>query len=470
MDRFGFAVLAVVAVVAALVVRAYPDYDTYYALVWGRELMAGQLPSYTAFAAATPHPLFNLVAGVVGLVGGSHADRWMVALCAFAHAVLACGVYRLGSAVANRAVGAIAAALIAASPMLLEFTSRGHVDIPFLALVVWASVAVVERPDRSGVPMLLLAVAGLLRPEAWVLAGLLWIWRAGRSRRVMPALLAGVLAAPALWMLTDLAVTGDPLFSLHATHEVSQTLGRPRGFGAVTARYLPSLAVLIPPLAVVAGIGGGALAWLWRERLRGLSVLAALMASGTATFALFGAVGLPVLPRYLTIPAVGVSVLAGLLVAGWTLLPGLSGRATTSVALLIAVGAGGVVFASLESERASDVAAEVRYFAGVHDDLHAILNEPAVAAGRRCGPVSIPAYLQLPDVRWHLDADRYDVVSRADSGQRRRWGRGVALVALGGNAAAIGTALGLPRRTNAAPPGFTEVARNGTFAAYVRCE
>ena len=111
----------------------------------------------------------------------------------------------------------------------------------------------------------------------------------------------------------------------------------------------------------------------------------------------------------------------------------------------------------------------MRYFAAVHDDLVAILDTPAVVAARRCGPVSIPAYLQLPDVRWHLDAGRDEVVSRADSSERRRWARGVALVALGTNAAAIAEAPGLPRRANAAPAGFTEVARNDTFAAYARC-
>jgi hypothetical protein len=283
----------------------------------------------------------------------------------------------------------------------------------------------------------------------------------------MPALLAGALAAPFLWMLSDLAVTGDPLFSLHATHEVSQTLDRPRGLGAVATRYLPSLTVLIPPLGILAGIGGGVLAWFWRRRLQGLTVLAALIAAGTATFALFGGVGLPVLPRYLTVPTIGVSILAGLLVAGWTLLPGLPVR-TASIAVAIAMAAGGVAYASLRSARASDVAAEIRYFARVHNDLREILDDPAIMVGRRCGPVSIPGYLQLPDVRWHLNASRDEVASRADPTQRR-WRQGVALVALGKNAAAIGEAPGLPRSASTAPPGFTEVAQNRTFAAYVRC-
>jgi hypothetical protein len=100
--------------------------------------------------------------------------------------------------------------------------------------------------------------------------------------------------------------------------------------------------------------------------------------------------------------------------------------------------------------------------------LHAILDRPAVIAGRQCGPVSLPAYLQLPDVRWHLDAGRDAVISRADPAEHARTQLGVALVARGDNADALG-APGLPARANAAPAGFAEVARNATFAAYVRC-
>jgi hypothetical protein len=82
----------------------------------------------------------------------------------------------------------------------------------------------------------------------------------------------------------------------------------------------------------------------------------------------------------------------------------------------------------------------------------------------------LPTYRQVPDVRWYLDADRGDVVSRADDGEATRAGRGgVALVAVGRNVRTIGHVDGLRPGTNMAPPGFAEVARNGTFAAYVRC-
>jgi hypothetical protein len=460
-----------VAIACTVVIRSYPNYDTYYALVWGRELVDGHLPSFTAFAAPTEHPLFNIVGALVGMMFGDDADRAMVGICVIAHVLLGYGVYRLGSAVSNRAVGLIAAALVLSSPMFLEFVSRGYADMPFLALVVWAAVLTAERPGRPAVPMALLGVAGLLRPEAWVLAGLLWAWQASRTRAICPALLVGAITAPLVWMLSDLAVTGDALFSLHATNALAETLGRPRGISAVPRSFLPALSDLVRPLVLVAGIGGIGLLWTWRGHLRSLHVIGALLAAGTGTFILAGVAGLSVLPRYLTVPAVMICLSAALLLGGWTVVP--SARGGLPVRVVVA-GVGAIVIglslATVLSERASGVADDVRYFAAVRDDLRIILDHPAVIAGRRCGPISLPTYRQLPDVRWYLHAGRDDVVSRADENAFTRASRaGVALVALGRNVSTIGHVEGLPPGTNVPPPGFRRVASNATFAAYVRC-
>jgi hypothetical protein len=180
---------------------------------------------------------------------------------------------------------------------------------------------------------------------------------------------------------------------------------------------------------------------------------------------------LSILPRYLTVPAVAVCLMAALLLAGWTLIPlSAGGPRPAVVGGFIAIAVVAISYATVRSERASYVAAEARYYVAVRDDLHAILDQPAVVAGRRCGPVSLPTYRQIPDVRWYLDADREAVVSRADKNQAARARRGgVALIALGRIRDTVGRADGLPPGTNVPPPGFTEVARNDSFAAYVRC-
>ena len=39
----------------------FPNYDTIYALVWGRELAHGVSPDYGAALPPTPHPLADLL-------------------------------------------------------------------------------------------------------------------------------------------------------------------------------------------------------------------------------------------------------------------------------------------------------------------------------------------------------------------------------------------------------------------------
>ena len=73
------------------------------------------------------------------------------------------------------------------------------------------------------------AVAGLLRPEAWVLGGLYWLYlfrhRDWPERVKLAALVA---AAPLVWALMDLIVTGDALHSLHGTSDLAAAVGRRR--------------------------------------------------------------------------------------------------------------------------------------------------------------------------------------------------------------------------------------------------
>ncbi|MEJ7718295.1 MAG: hypothetical protein WKF31_10150 [Thermoleophilaceae bacterium] len=49
--------VAVAAVVGLAFGHAFLNYDTFYALVWGAELVEGQRPEYGVAYAPTPHPL-----------------------------------------------------------------------------------------------------------------------------------------------------------------------------------------------------------------------------------------------------------------------------------------------------------------------------------------------------------------------------------------------------------------------------
>ena len=91
------AALAVLALVAALLVPTYPNYDTYFHLVWGRELMHGMKPDFEAYAAPTEHPLFLAICALVGLVG-TDGERLIVLICVLSLVALAWGSFRVGEA------------------------------------------------------------------------------------------------------------------------------------------------------------------------------------------------------------------------------------------------------------------------------------------------------------------------------------------------------------------------------------
>ena len=120
---------------------------------------------------------------------------------------------------------------------LENLAAQGYLDISYVALIVWAVVLEVERPRRGRSVLLVLAAAGLLRPDAWVLAGVYWLWCAwGADNRTRLRYLALAAIAPVGWVLVDLIVTGKPLYSLSSTAGLAQELGRTQGADAASSR------------------------------------------------------------------------------------------------------------------------------------------------------------------------------------------------------------------------------------------
>jgi hypothetical protein len=453
------AALALAAVGLALLVPTYPNYDTYFHLVWGRELVHGIKPDFDAYAAPTEHPLFVALCAVVGLVG-SDADRVLVIICALSLVALAWGTFRVGEACFGPWPGLLAAAFVGSSFAFLLYAARAYVDMPFLALVLWAAAMEARTPRRGRPVAVVLAVAGLLRPEAWVLAGAYWLWCGWRRFD----LLALAAAAPVLWCLVDLAVTGDPLFSLHATSDLADELNRNRGLSSVPGSFVSFVTDTARPPVAVAGLIGAALLWRLR-RGRAVHVPVALLGAGAVTFVGTGVAGLSVLPRYLTVPVVGVCLLAAYGVLGFTTLePGPLRRAWSRAALgAVVVGAAFVV---VKAPVVNTLRTELRFIKGSHDDLVAILHAPPVQRGLRCGPITFPNYRLVPDTRWLLDLP----ASRVGARSARRRSRGVAMFVLGEKELErYGFAAGASASTNVPDPGFVPIARNKRFSAYAAC-
>src|SRR4051794_2470280 len=281
----------------------FPNYDSYYSLLWGREVLHGTLPSFDTYRAPTEHPLAIAFGAVLALVGDD-ADRIMVGATLASFVVLAAGLYRLASASFTVVVGLIAGALLCTRFDFPFLAARAYIDIPYLALVVWAAALEAARPRRGTSVFVMLAGAGLLRPEAWLLAGLYWLWcaiPATWGERLRTAVLCAI--GPVTWSAIDLLVTGNPLFSLTHTSGLAEELGRARGAGDVPAATVAILQGLDKAPVLYAGVAGLALAVaLFPRRSR---VAVGLLLAGLATFGMVGLAGLSGVSRYLLVPAGG---------------------------------------------------------------------------------------------------------------------------------------------------------------------
>src|SRR5581483_7954579 len=171
----GLAVLCIAAVVGYFAFPTYPTYDSFSALLWGRDLLHLHLPDCRVYRGPTEHPLAIAFGAFCSLFGEGGA-RLMVlgAIGSFVAAVA--GLYRLGRLCFGPVVGVIAALLLLSRFFVENLAAQGYLDISYIALIVWALVLEVERPRRGGAVLAMLALAGLLRPDAWVLSGAYWLW------------------------------------------------------------------------------------------------------------------------------------------------------------------------------------------------------------------------------------------------------------------------------------------------------
>jgi hypothetical protein len=233
-------------------------YDAAWALEWGRETLTGALPGFQSPGAPTPHPLANVVSLALAPFGGVALSAVM-ALSWLSLAALGVLGFLLGRRLYSVWVGVAFAIVLLSRNLLLRETQQAVVDIPFLALVVGAMLVEVERPRERTLVLWLLCAAGLLRPEAWLL-GLAWVAYAARGQPRARVLrwAALALAAPLLWALIDLVVTGDPLYSLHATQDLAAQLERPRAFGTALSALPAYLHDALGDPYVWLGLGGAA--------------------------------------------------------------------------------------------------------------------------------------------------------------------------------------------------------------------
>jgi hypothetical protein len=425
----------------ALVLRAiagvgFANYDTLYALAWGGQLSRGSTPAYDVPIAPTPHPLVEALGLVLAPLGPHAVENVTVALGFLA--LSACGwvIYTLGAEWFGWAAGALAALIFLTRAEVLSYGVRAYVDLPYLLLVL-SALLVESRHRRAGAPVLvLLALAGLLRPEAWVFSGLYWLYLmdlmpgflrarlrgpegpAGRSSRggiawqprsrgeiVRLTLLAA--AAPLLWVLSDLAITGDPLWSLTHTRDTASLFNRASGIADVP-EYIPRRVgeILRPPVLLGAAIGG-VLSLLWLRRRALLGALAGVVA--VVVFAAFATVGLPINTRYAFLAAAILCIFCGAGAFGWMQLERGDRRRRWWMA------GGALVVVALIAYAPSDYHAarrELDKLASTHtieDELVALVNNHSI--NLRCGPVGVSNHAPVPLLSLYLKTSPRSIVS-----------------------------------------------------------
>lgn len=467
----ALAALTIATAIGFFVYPTYPNYDSYYSLLWGREVLHGTLPSFDAYRAPTEHPLSIAFGAILSLVG-SGADRIMVGATLGSFVVLAAGLYRLARASFGMVVGLVAGALVCTRFDFPFLAARAYIDIPYLAFVIWAAALEAERPRRGTSVLLLLTCAGLMRPEAWLLAGLYFLWIAVPAtwpQRIRYALLTA--AAPLIWVMVDAIVTGDPMFSLTHTNGLADELGRQKGLAQVpsaTVHFLENLDKL-PVLA--AAIAGLAIAVALVPTRVVMPLI--LLVIGIGTFFLVGLAGLSVIDRYLLVPSLMVMVFAAVALGGWSMLrPGVKVRPAWGAAAAVIV-VYGVVY-TLTHVTFATFDQELRFRGDSHRSLEALLANPRVRAAMKCGPVSVPNHKLLPDTRWVLNAGVNDVIARSDAKERARASRGVAILTTN-RLSLLRQGFDPDDTSNQAiaevlpPPGFKWIAATAYYGAYARC-
>jgi hypothetical protein len=477
-------VAAVAAVLLLIFPLGFPNYDTIYALVWGRELGEGLSPDRGAALPPTPHPLAELLGLLTSPFGGGAIDLTMI-VAYVSLGLVGYLIYRLGSLWFDRPIGTVAALIVLTRAPFLSNGLRAYVDLPYIALVLAALVIETRRP-RAGWPVLaLLALAGLLRPEAWLFSvaylGYLSLPALRGKRRlgkleVTWACLA--LAAPILWALFDWITSGSPTYSFTGTRETVDTLARQTGPVDLILYGPRRLGEVLQWPGMVGAAGGAFIAVaivLRRQRKTDTSIpyggsnlpigLAAVVLA-LGAFGVLACAGLAIIPRYTMLAAALLAIFAAFALLGWrALAPGHPWRrAWQAFAAVVALMF--VAWAPNQYDLLSRVNTDLTNQSEIESDLGDLAESGAFEP--LCLPISVPNHRAVPRLAFDLDVRPSQIVSSFEQRQPRR---GYFLEPA--SPFVIHNFILDPndptRLTSQVPPGFRRVARNESWLLYRHC-
>jgi hypothetical protein len=390
---------------ATLLVPATLGYDAWAWTVWGRQLAHLDVDT-TAGPSFKPLPV--LVLAPLSVLGGATPVVWMGLMRAAAVLSLLLA-YRLGARLAGPPAGAVAAVSLALSADLYRTALLGSAEPVLIALTLGAADR--HLAGRRDWALVLVALAGLIRPEAWVLLGLygafVWLY----EPRLRPLAVAAVAVPPALWLGLDWIGSGDPLHAGSTATSATEGSAANASVPAFEVVRRAADAVIVPTL-VLAAIG---LAFAVRRRDRAVLSLAALALGWIAVVAIMAEVGFTGTRRYLAAPAAALCVVAGVGLV-WVLEAVRERRAR--IALACAVGALALVPALLRAREDARMLSVARSQADQRDELRrAVDRVGGRAAVLRAGRPAINPWLQTA-LAWELDVPLSRVQATWSSSRR----------------------------------------------------
>jgi hypothetical protein len=391
--------------------EVFPNYDTYYALIWGDEMAHFHLPDYDVYRTPTPHPLFNVYTALLSFTGGAAIHILTIVSLAM-YVGLLYGVYKLVKLQVGTLVAFFTLLVLLLRTDLMAFAFRSMLDIPFLLMVIWAAVLEVQKPRRGLAPLLLLAAAGLLRPEAWLIAGFYWLWLAlghVRPKLALPGELPSikklfwfallVITAPVIWLVWDWIVTGDALYSIHSTSEVAAQLKRTKSLPGAILAIPKNISGTEEWVTAISGTLGFLLAfWVYRMHML---MLAALGVVGVITYLFIAVGGLSVIPRYLVIPSIVLCFGVAFSVVGWERLEATPRKLGIALAIFTVLLGLARAPAYLDNFRALNTSTQ--QVSVTYSRIYNILDKPKVRKTiEDCEPITAFTHETIPIIRYKL--------------------------------------------------------------------
>lgn len=376
----------------SLLAPSSPTYDPWAWIVWGREIAHLDLVTTTG---PSWKPLPVLFTTVFSVFGEAAPSLWLVIARAGAIAAVALA-YLLGRALGAGRLGAGAAAVaLATAPWWTVNGWLGNSEGLLVACVLGACLAHLSGHLRGA--FALAVAAGLLRPEAWPFLGLYGLWLVWRRRDERPAVAAGFLLLPLLWLVPEQFGSGD-LWRASSRAQTDLTPGSAGRADQPVLEILRDFWTLLPLgvwVAVFVAVGVALAARRRQAFSWPVFALAVLATAWVGVVAFMASRGYSGNQRYLIAPGAIVLVLAGV---------GAAAALRVLPRILQPLAAVGVVaaFALTGTLDSIDAVPETRAQSRLTGDLNGAVTRAGGAERlRSCGPL-VTEPLLVPQVAWRF--------------------------------------------------------------------